>query len=237
MKTKSFFCLLIIVISTNLCFSQSNHENVICLTNDISGRIPMKKIDKLHGLVLDYYRKNAVFYPQYDTIQFVDCYVVYIDDSCLWDYEIIENGDFLNHITLYSSRPNKYLRKRLGLKRNAKEWHSASVIMYNTRNVPILNLSMGEISPVKDDDIESILLQRINEYGITSLYDLKSTTVQCWIGVNRNKEVFVFRIKYGLGIIDVVPAKDFNDDEFPYLFPRQDDLCKSIVWGYRKMER
>lgn len=230
---KYFFFLLTIVLADNLCFSQSHEENVICLTRDISGRIPMKKIEKLHGLVLDYYRKNPERFPQYDTIQFVDAYVVYMNSSFSWDYGMIENGDFLDHISLFSCTPNKHMRKRLGLKRGAKEWQSASVIIYNSQNIPILNLQMGEISPANDDGIESILLQRISEYRITSLYNLKGTTVQCWIGVNKEREVFVFKLEYGNKKITVFPAKDFQDEEFPYLFPKQDDWGSSIVWDYR----
>lgn len=233
MKKKKIIFVCLCILANNLCVSQNSNIKAVSITSDISGRIPLSKIEKLHDLLLDYFQNRKNLYPQYDTIQFLDVYSVYLEDTVPWEYGMIENGDFLNHIILSSGAPNKYLRKRLRIKKKAREWHSATVISYSNQSVPLYALSMGELYPLELNGLESKLLDLIGEYEIVSMYDLKGTTVQCWIGVNKNRDVFVFRLEYGNKKITVFPAEDFQDDEIPCLFPKQDDWGKSIVWDYR----
>lgn len=86
----------------------------------------------------------------------------------------------------------------------------------------------GELGEPHLDDSELLLIKRIKEFNIVSLYRLQCTNILYYIGVTEDRDVYFVRI--GSDDVYVYPASEFKDDEFPYMFEDGDDLHRSLWW-------
>lgn len=209
-----FFCLL-----ANQGVAQDTGNVRICLTYDISGKILQDEIDQYHEFILKFYKRCDVYSSYHDSISFLDIYSVYLDDSIPFDCKSIINGDFLNYLVpnYFNVKMIKWKRKGVRFKVKKHTLYSRTVLIHN--EMPIWEFWMFEFPTLKENNIYEKLLQAVKEYSLVSLYMLEGlSTVNCIIGVNENKDVFIISLEYLDKILKVFPAYEFADDTYPYLF-------------------
>ena len=217
MKKHIYFVVICLIVVNN-AFAQYGEEKN-CLTYDVSGKVPQSEINALHDVVMNYYCNNANYYPQYDSVRYLDIFRVSLDDSIPYDSDLIKNGEFLNHIAPAHLKVSKHNRKRFGLKRCTKELLHNEVILYDTQNTPIMEFYFFETPRLDKNSCEAVLDQKIEEYGIVSVYHIEGKGERYLIGINENREVFFLRRIYLGNTVKVYPAKEFPKGKYPDLFP------------------
>lgn len=207
-------------ILANIGLAQEAVKERNCLTYDISGKISQDEINQFHEFVLKFYKKCDVYSSYHDSISFLDIYSVSLEDSIHFDCKSIINGDFLNYLVPdYYTHKKKIVWEKMGLRIKVKKHtlHSRTVLFHNEK--PIWEFWMLEFLTLKENNIYEKLLQAVKEYSLVSLYMLEgSSTVNCIIGVNEKKDVFIISLEYFNKTLKVFPANEFVDDTYPYLF-------------------
>ena len=218
---RHFKIIVFFFLLANPGVAQDAGKERICLTYDISGKISQDEIDQFHEFILKFYKRCNVYSSYHDSISFLDIYSVHLDDSIPFDCKSIINGDFLNYLEPdYYKKNIKMIiwkRKRARIKVKTNTLCSRTVLIHN--EMPIWEFWMLEFPTLKENNIYEKLLQAVKEFSLVSLYMLEGlSTVNCIIGVNENKDVFIISLEYFDKILKVFPAKEFVDDTFPYLF-------------------
>lgn len=205
----------------------------ICLTYDISGKISKDEIDRFHDIILKVYNKRLDYYSYYDTISFLDIYTVRLEDSISFSRKIIENGVFLDYLIPVHTSVKWLIWREHGIRIKVKNMLFSQTTLYHNET-PLLDFWMGEFLKLDDENnygvLYSRLLQKVKEYNIISLYDLKDSSVECFIGINKDKDVFIIKVDYYHDTVSVIPAIEFTDDEFPHLFPDESNHFKTSKW-------
>ncbi len=220
------FCFFL----TKTGLAQEVGKERICLTYDISGTISKNDIDRFHEFVLKVYDKRVDYNSNDDTISFLDIYRVRLEDSIPFDCNIIENGDFLNYLAPEHVSQEWFIWEKYGIRIKVKNMLCLRSILFNSKK-PLMEFWMWEMPLLDGDDVCVKLLQTIKEYNMISLYELlEDSSVQCLIGVNKDKDVFIIRVENFNKTISVFPAKEFVDSKFPFLFPDEKHFYGKSKW-------
>ena len=208
---KKMLLFLILVVST------------MSVAQDISGKIPQNEIDRVKSLIIAHYREEATLYPQYDSVWFINIYHVGMDGESVLSMNNLKDGSFLAHVEPIYIHYTKNWLKRHGFSKLYDDLIYGQFMLANCEGELILGLTQWDglhFYDAKTDRYHKELPRIVLEYGIFSLYHFVDRDSLYYIGVTDQKEVLVLRyVEEG---IQVFNADEYDDKDFPYLFP--DDI-------------